>query len=189
MRHTAGSQGGSAGTTISSSATEDLDAETRAEIVQVCIAAHHEPDFERLFSYIPSGGRHFMAYRGNELVSHAVVTTRWLQIEGERRLKTAYVDAVATKPARQGQGHATALLRLLETNVDDYDVACLQTDIPQFYERLGWELWHGALAGLSGRTLIPTPDQHGIMILRLKGTPDLDLDGRLTIECDPGRIW
>ncbi len=56
-------------------------------------------------------------------------------------------------------------------------------------ERLGWELWRGALAGLSGRTLIPTPDQDGIMILRLRGTPDFDLDGMLTIECDPGRIW
>ncbi|MEP6679843.1 MAG: GNAT family N-acetyltransferase [Chloroflexota bacterium] len=176
-------------TTISSLATEDLDAETRAEIVRVCIGAHREQDFERLFSYIPSGGRHFMAYRGRELVSHAVVTTRWLHLEGERRLKTAYVDAVATKPARQGQGHATAVLKLLGTNVDDYDVACLQTDIPQFYERLGWELWRGALAGLSGRTLIPTPDQEGVMILRLRGTPDFDLDGMLTIECDPGRIW
>lgn len=54
-------------TTVIRSATEDLDPGTRAEIIQVCVAAHHEPDFERLFSYIPSGGRHFIAYRGKEL--------------------------------------------------------------------------------------------------------------------------
>lgn len=47
----------------------------------MCITAHQEDDFNRLFSYIPSGGVHVLAYRGQELVSHAVVTTRWLQPE------------------------------------------------------------------------------------------------------------
>ena len=37
--------------------------------------------------------------------------------------------------------------------------------------------------------VIPTPDQQGIMILRLRRTPELDLDGELTIECDGGRMW
>lgn len=117
------------------------------------------------------------------------MTTRWLRVEGGRRLKTAYVDAVATSPAHQGQGYASAVLRLLAENVDDYDVGCLETDISRFYERLGWELWRGALAGINEQGVIATPDQHGIMILRLKPTPDLDLDGELTIECTGERIW
>ena len=172
-----------------STRTEDLDAATRASIITVCIAAHQEEDFKHLFSYIPSGGRHFLAYRETELVSHAVVTTRWLQPEGQPVLRTAYVDAVATLPAYQGQGYGSAVMRQLAREIDDYAIACLETDRPAFYERLGWEIWRGPLGGRSERGLIPTPEQRGIMILRLPGTPAIDLDGGLTIECQPGRIW
>jgi len=174
---------------IMSAQTEDLNADTRASIIQVCIAAHQEEDFKHLFSYIPSGGRHFLAYRETELVSHAVVTTRWLQSEGQPMLKTAYVDAVATIPAYQGHGYGSALMRQLAKKIDDYTIACLETERPAFYERLGWEIWCGPLAGRSEQGLIPTPEQSGIMVLRLPQTPALDLDQGLTIECQTGRIW
>jgi aminoglycoside 2'-N-acetyltransferase I len=169
--------------------TEDLNAATRAAIIQLCITAHQEEDFKNLFSYIPSGGRHFLAYRAEELVSHAVVTTRWLQPEDQPVLKTAYVDAVATLPTYQGQGYGSAVMQYLSKNIDDYTIACLETEDPSFYERLGWEVWRGALAGRNGQEIIPTPEQTGIMILRLRGTPVLNLDGQLTIEDQGGRIW
>ena len=169
--------------------TEDLNATTRASIIQVCITAHQEQDFKHLFSYIPSGGRHVLAYREAELVSHAVVTTRWLQPEGQPVLKTAYVDAVATLPAYQGQGYGSAVMQHLAENIADYAIACLETERPAFYERLGWEVWRGALAGRSEQGVIPTPEQWGIMILRLTQTPALNLDAGLTIECQAGRIW
>lgn len=168
--------------------TEDLNAAARIAIIELCIAAHQEEDFRNLFSYIPSGGRHFLAYHETQLVSHAVVTTRWLQPEGLPLLKTAYVDAVATLPAYQGQGVGRAVMQHLAHNIADYDIACLETDRPGFYERLGWELWRGPLAGRKGTELIPTPDQIGIMILRLPQTPVLDLERSLTIAYD-GRIW
>ena len=169
--------------------TEDLNAAERTSIVDLCIVAHQEEDFKNLFSYIPSGGRHFLAYRGDELVSHAVVTTRWLQPAGQPILKTAYVDAVATLPAYQGQGYGSAVMEHLAKNIPDYEIAGLETERPAFYERLGWEAWRGALAGRSEQGLIPTPGQEGIMILRLAGTPAINLDGMLTIECQEGRIW
>jgi len=175
--------------TCTRAATEELDAETRADIVRLCVAAHDEPDFERLFTYIPSGGRHFLARRGVQLVSHAVVTTRWLRLDDGRRLRTAFVDAVATLPALQGQGYGSAVLRLLAGSIDDYDVGCLQSDRPQFYERLGWEPLRGPLAGIDEHGLTLTPDQQGILVLRLPGTRGLDLDGPLTIEHDAARIW
>ena len=53
--------------------------------------------------------------------------------------------------------------------------------------RIGTE--RGALAGVNEQGLIPTPDQQGVMILRLRGAPSLDLDGALTVECDGARIW
>ncbi|MDQ4076125.1 MAG: GNAT family N-acetyltransferase [Chloroflexota bacterium] len=135
--------------TVTLARTEDLNAATRAAIIQVCIAAHQEEDFKHLFSYIPSGGRHFLAYRGGEVVSHAVVTTCWLQPDDQPILKTAYVDAVATLPAYQGQGYGTLVMRHLANNIADYEIACLETEQPTFYERLGWEVWRGTLAGRS----------------------------------------
>ena len=54
--------------------------------------------------------------------------------------------------------------------------------------QLGWELWQGPLAGRRDSELLPTPEQTGIMILRLARTPPLDLGRSLVVEYD-GRIW
>jgi len=119
-----------------------------------------------------------------------MVTTRWLQAAVLPLLETAYVDAVSTLPGGQGQGCASAVMNRLARDIDGpYMIACLETEIEKFYERLGWETWRGPLAGRSKQGLISTPDQLGIMILRLSQTPVLDLDTPLTIESDGGRIW
>ena len=173
---------------VTSSRTEDLDAATRASIIQVCVAAHQEDDFNHLFTYIPAGGIHVLAYRAQDLVSHAVVTTRWLQPEGLPLLRTAYVDAVSTLPAYQGQGIGSMVMRHLASLLSDFEIACLETERVSFYARVGWEEWRGPLAGRRATELLPTPDQKGIMILRLARTPPLDVDSSLTIEHD-GRIW
>jgi len=170
--------------------TEEIDAGTREAIVSLCVMAHQEEDFRNLFAYVPSGGLHFLAFQGEQLVSHALVTTRWLQPEGQAVLRTAYVDAVATLPSHQGQGHGSAVMRHLAGTIDrDYVIACLETERVGFYERLGWQLWRGPLAGRSEQGLIPTPEQNGIMILPLSQTPALNLDSLLTIECQDARIW
>ena len=173
---------------VTSARTEELNAETRASIIHVCRTAHQEDDFTHLFSYIPSGGIHVLAYREHELVSHAVATTRWLQPEGLPLLRTAYIDAVATLPAYQGQGIGSTLMRHLATVLSDFEMACLQTERVSFYARLGWEVWRGPLAGRRATELLPTPDQKGVMILRLARTPPLDIDRLLVIEY-AGRIW
>ena len=173
---------------ITSKRTEELNPATRSAIIDLCILAHQEEDFRNLFTYIPAGGTHFLAYRGQSLVSHAVVTTRWLQPEGLPLLKTAYVDAVATLPAYQRQGIGSALMRHLALGIADYDIGCLETERVSFYAQVGWEVWRGPLFGRKGTELLPTPEQKGIMILRLACTPPLDLDRSLTIEYD-GSIW
>lgn len=170
--------------------TEELDAETRNTIVNLCVMAHQDEDFKNLFSYVPSGGWHFLAFQGEQLVSHAMVTTRWLQPEGHSLLKTAYIDAVATLPTAQGRGHGSTLMRHLASRIDgEYVIGCLETDLMEFYERLGWKVWRGPLAGRSKQGLIPTPEQKGIMVLQLSQTPALNLDSILTIECQDERIW
>jgi aminoglycoside 2'-N-acetyltransferase I len=175
--------------TVVVTATADLTAEQRSAVIAVCIAAHDNEDFNNLFTYIREDGRHFLGYRGSDLASHAVVTTRWLQPDGHPLLRTAFVDAVSTLPAYQHEGHATAVMRRLATVIDDYEIGCLQTDIPGFYERLGWQVWRGPLAGRSEDGLIPTPHQTGVMVLPLLRTPPLDLESQLTIERQPERIW
>jgi aminoglycoside 2'-N-acetyltransferase I len=177
-------------TRVRSLKTEEIDAGTREAIVLLCVMAHQEEDFRNLFAYVPSGGLHFLAFQGKQLVSHALVTTRWLQPEGQAVLRTAYVDAVATLPAYQGQGHGSAVMRRLAETIEvEYAIACLETDQVGFYERLGWQLWRGPLAGRSEQGLIPTPEQNGIMILTLSETPVLNLNSLLTIECQDARIW
>jgi len=175
---------------VTSAKTETLDASARASIIDLCIAAHQEEDFKNLFNYVPAGGLHFLAYREKQLVTHAMVTTRWLQPQGLPLLKTAYMDAVATLPIYQAQGYGSAVMRHLASEIDgEYVIACLETERVAFYERLGWQLWRGPLAGRSDQGLIPTPEQKGIMILRLSQTPALDLDSLLTIERQSERIW
>jgi aminoglycoside 2'-N-acetyltransferase I len=168
--------------------TEALTPAQRSSVIDLCIAAHDIEDFRNLFTNV-GNGRHFLGYQGAELVCHAVVTTRWAQPERQRVLQTAYVDAVSTAPDRQGLGYGTAVMRRLAAGIDDYELGCLQTDLRGFYEPLGWELWRGALAGRSEHGLVPTPDQRGVMVLRLAQTPPLDPDAQLTIEIQPLRIW
>jgi len=167
--------------------TQTLSEVERSTIISLCTEAHQE-DFGPLFSFLPPDGLHILGYVEGRLAGHAVVTTRWLQPENLPLLKTAYVDAVATLPRYQGRGIGSAVMRHLASAIPDYEIACLETERVSFYTRLGWEAWRGPLAGRRGTELIPTPDQKGILILRLPRTPQLDLDKSLTIEYQ-GRIW
>jgi aminoglycoside 2'-N-acetyltransferase I len=170
--------------------TEDLDLGARRAVIDVCNAAHDTDAFERLFDhFIPSGGRHFLGRVDGRLVSHAVVTTRGVQSPPGPVLRTAFVDAVSTLPAFQRRGSATAVMRRLGSEIDDYEIGCLQTDLIGFYERAGWEPWRGPLAGRHQDDLTFTPEQRGVMVLRLPSTPELDLESLLTIERQPDRIW
>ena len=176
--------------TITTQRTIELDSDQRDAIVALCTAAH-EHDFSLLFSFLPPEGLHVLGYLGDILVSQAVLTTRWLQPEGTPLLRAGYVDAVATAPTSQGRGFGSAVMRHLAHVADqeNYQIACLETERVSFYTRLGWEEWRGPLAGRGEQGLIPTPDQRGVLTLRLPRTPPLDLDTLLTIEDQGARIW
>ncbi len=173
--------------TIDTRRTKYINEAERSAIVRLCTQVH-QTDFGPLFSFLPSEGLHVLAYEDERLVGHAVVTTRWIQPDNLPLLKTAYVDAVAADPKYQGQGIGSSVMRHLASVIQDYELACLETERVSFYAQLGWEEWRGPLAGRKGTELMPTPDQNGIMILRLARTPPLNLNGSLTVEYD-GRIW
>ena len=167
----------------------DLDSATRKAIVDLCVDAHKDSEFYNLFGYLRPDYVHVLAYREADLLGHAVISTRWIQPEGLPILRSAYIDAVSVATAEQGKGIGKSLMQHLASVISDYEIAGLETGVPAFYESVGWELWRGALAGRSTNGLIPTPDQTGVMILRLPKTPALNLDGLLTIEDQIARIW
>ena len=165
---------------------EDLTSVYRAEIIRLCSAAYAE-SFAHLFEMLP-GSTHVLARLDGKLVSHAAWVTRWLQPEREELLRTAYVEAVATVPEYQGRGFATAVMKELDAQIGSYDLGALSPSDAAFYERLGWELWRGPLAIRTESGLLPTPDEE-VMILRLAGTPKLDLSRGLTAEWRGGELW
>lgn len=169
--------------------TESLSDVLRADIIAVCIAAHNEPEFTHLFTWVPTGGLHVVAQRDGRVHGHAMVTARRVQPAGLPELNTAYVDAVSVSPQQQGHGIGSAVMRALAQAITSFDIACLETDRPGFYERLDWQVWRGPKAGRGPDGLIMTPAEQTVMILKLDRTPVLDLDSLLTIECQPGRIW
>lgn len=175
--------------TILVAPTEALSDALRADIITVCIDAHSEPEFAQLFTWVPRGGLHVVAQRDGHVHGHAMVTARRVQPAGLSELNTAYVDAVSVSPQQQGRGVGSAVMRALAREITGFDIACLETDRPGFYERLGWQIWRGAKAGRGPDGLIMTPAQQTVMILKLDRTPALDLGSLLTIECQPGRIW
>jgi aminoglycoside 2'-N-acetyltransferase I len=106
--------------------------------------------------------------------------TRWLQPGDGPRLRTAYVEMVATEPGFQRRGFATA--------VHDFDLGGLCPAAPGLYARLGWVFWRGPLSIRTPEGLAPTPEER-IMILRLPKTPALDLDLPLSAEWRQGEVW
>jgi aminoglycoside 2'-N-acetyltransferase I len=168
-------------------ASQNLSASVREEILHLCSDAYEE-DF-RPYLDVLQNPVHLLARRSGVPVSHAAWVTRWLQVNAEIMLRTAYVEAVATAPAHQHQGLASAVMTQLVTHLSDFDIAALSPSDAGFYARFGWELWRGQLAVRTEQALVATPDEE-VMIYRLPRTPELDLNHLLTIEWRPGdEVW
>src|SRR5919204_1665780 len=95
---------------------EELSPAERKTIIDLCSAAYDER-FDHLFETLPNS-IHVLAYIDDVIVSHAEWVTRWLQPEGEKVLRTAYVEAVATAREQQRRGFATVVMRKLSEHID-----------------------------------------------------------------------
>jgi GNAT superfamily N-acetyltransferase len=165
---------------------EELGSVERQEIIDLCALAYGE-DFDRLFELLP-GSCHVLVRDDGVLVSHACWVTRWLQPAGLPLLCTAYVEAVATHPQRQGEGLGSRAMARIAAEIRGYDLGALSPALQGFYERLGWEQWRGPTAIRRAEGLLPTADEE-IMILRTAQTPPLDLDALITAEWREGDVW
>jgi aminoglycoside 2'-N-acetyltransferase I len=170
--------------------TAELRPGELAELTALCTEAYQE-DFARYFQDI-GPGVHLIGRDGGptgQVVSHVMWVTRMLAIAGCGPLRTAYVEAVATRRGFEGKGLATTLMKRLAQEIRAYDLGALSPSDDGFYERLGWERWRGPLFIRGDGRLLPTPDEQ-VMILRTPGTPaDLDLDAAMSAEWRRGELW
>jgi GNAT superfamily N-acetyltransferase len=158
----------------------------RDAIVALCSAAYEEPFAVYLDMF--ADPVHIITQSAGRIISHACIVTRWVQPAGHRPLRTAYVEAVATLPGEQGNGHASRILAAIPALVADFEIAALSPSEAGFYARLGWESWLGPLAVRMADRLEASIDEE-VMILRLPLTPPLDLSALLSIEFRDGEIW
>ena len=166
--------------------SDDLTTGKLASIHALCNRAYEE-DLTALFNTF-SDATHVLGYLGETIVSHAKWVTRWLQPGNGPRLRTAYIEMVATDPDHQRHGFATAIMKQLAGEITDFELGGLCPAEPELYEKLGWVFWRGPLFIRTAEELIATPDEK-VMILRLKKTPALDLDLPLSAEWREGELW
>jgi aminoglycoside 2'-N-acetyltransferase I len=138
------------------------------------------------------GGTHVLAVDDGELVAHGAVVPRVL-VGGGRELRTGYVEGVATRGDRRGQGLATAVMREVGRVIQaGYELGGLGdgSGIPGFYQRLGWETWRGPtfVAGPEGPVRTEEEDG-GILVLRTVATAGLELSGALVCDWRAGDVW
>jgi RimJ/RimL family protein N-acetyltransferase/predicted N-acetyltransferase YhbS len=136
------------------------------------------------------GGVHFVLEPGAEIVAHAAVVERELHVDG-RPLRTGYVEAVATAPARQRRGLGSILMRDVAGFIrHGYELGALGTGSQGFYERLGWLTWKGPTYVRAADGLRPTPEDDGyVLVLPTPSTPRLDLTAPISCDWRPGDVW
>ena len=136
------------------------------------------------------GGTHFLLEQDDTIVAHASVVARVLHA-GEVALRSGYVEAVATRPTSQREGHGTRLMEAVNRHIGaTYPLGALSAAAPQFYARLGWEPWLGPTAVRTAAGEVRTPDDDGdIMILTTPSSPPLDRYAVLSCPWRSGDVW
>ncbi len=171
--------------------TSALSAATRESIIALCNRAwENDPahNFDTLFDLV-TRSMHVLAMQEDRLVGHACWAIRWLQPEGLPPLRTAYVDAVATEPDRQGRGIGSLVMRRFAQEAADNQLNALSSErAVGFYERLGWQRWLGPTAVRTAHGLRATPDDN-VLVLRTPGTPAIYLSWRLIADERGGNAW
>ena len=136
------------------------------------------------------GGIHVVLDVQGEIVAHASVVERELQVAG-RPMRTGYVEAVATAPAHQRRGYGTQVMQAIAEEIRaEYELGALGTGEIAFYERLGWRVWRGPTSVRTADGERRTFDEDGgIMVLLTASTPAIELDAPISCEWRPGDVW
>jgi hypothetical protein len=72
----------------------------------------------------------------------------------------------------------------------EFQLGALSTGAPAFYERLGWERWHGPTYVRDGARVVRTPEEDdGVMVLRFGPSAGLDLTTIISCAARTGDDW
>ena len=171
--------------------TADLDGHLRADLHAFLVEAFDgdfaEEDWEHAL-----GGVHVLVREADEIVAHASVVQRRLVV-GALGVRTGYVEGVAVRADRRGEGLGAAVMGTAEEIVRSaYDLGGLGAgdDAAAFYRRRGWSSW-------SGPTWVLAPDgprrtegeDGGIFVLPTPTSPKLDFSAPLMCDWRPGDVW
>lgn len=156
------------------------------QVRALCDEAYEE-DLGSYFTDI-GPGVHLLGWHGPALVSHLMWVDRALHLETREPLRAAYVELVATRKRDQRHRYATRLMERLALEIQAYDIGALSPAETTLYQRLGWERWRGPLSVRTAGGVVTIPDEE-VMVLRLPGSADLDLDAPLSVDWRPGEVW
>jgi len=136
------------------------------------------------------GGVHVIAEAEGRVVAHASVVRRELHAGGHR-LRTGYVEAVATRPSHQRQGLGSLVIGEVGELIDrTCRLGALATGVVGFYERLGWVAWEGPTSVRTAAGMVRTATEDGNVFVRLTPTsPELDLSAPISCDWRPGDVW
>jgi aminoglycoside 2'-N-acetyltransferase I len=131
-----------------------------------------------------------VALEDGTIVAHASLVSRSIEADG-RMFDTGYVEAVATEPARQGLRLGTAVMKIVgELIATHHELGALSTGEHHFYERLGWERWHGPTYVRDGDQRTRTVEEDGgIMVLRVGPSIDIGLGSAISCDRRLGDDW
>jgi aminoglycoside 2'-N-acetyltransferase I len=173
-------------------ASEELSSEVIAALRGLFRAAwtDHSDEFTEQDWDHAVGGVHFILEDVGNVVAHASVVRRELHTSGHR-LSTGYVEAVATRLSRQRRGHGSALMREVDAYIDQtFQLGALDSGSPEFFERLGWEVWKGPTFVRTDTGLVRTGEEDGQVLVRLTPTsPGIDLSAPISCDWRPGDVW
>lgn len=174
--------------TLRTAHTADLAAdELRAArtLLETAFRNFDEHDWEHTL-----GGVHALVWDGKVLVGHGSVVQRRLVHRG-RALRAGYVEAVAVRADRRGEGHGARVMSALERVVRRaYDLGALSTSDAGagLYAARGWLPWRGSTWVLSPDGLLRTADEDRAVRVLPVDVP-IDLDGSLACDWREGDVW
>ncbi|MCV7037833.1 aminoglycoside 2'-N-acetyltransferase [Mycolicibacterium moriokaense] len=173
--------------------TSDLDNETRDDARRMVIEAFGgeftDTDWEHSL-----GGMHAMIFDHGALIAHAAVVQRRLLYRGVT-LRCGYIEGVAVREDRRGQGLATAVMDAAEQVLRGaYQIGALSASPAgrRIYLGRGWLPWQGPTSVLAPAGVTRTPDDDNCLFVLPIALPDnAPLDTTAEIICDwrDGDVW
>ncbi len=173
--------------------TSDLDRETRDDARRMVIEAFAgeftDADWEHSL-----GGMHALIFDHGALIAHAAVVQRRL-LYRDAALRCGYVEGVAVREDRRGQGLATAVMDAAEQVLRGaYQLGALSASEAgrPIYTARGWLAWQGPTSVLAPAGVSRTPDDdNGLFVLPIDLPNGLVLDTAAEITCDwrEGDVW